>query len=491
MPGHNPKRFVLAAMLAALALRLVWMMLTDNSYEGDALARLATAYDWKNNPRWFPSVDWMPLFPYLFGTAMKVGDAIWSPRILNVLIGTATVFVYYRVVCNEFGVETGKWGAVFLSIFHTHIFICGVTETEALFALLVLLAVLFLQQHFQKGGVGYIVLAALFISLSSLLRFEGWMFTLVLAAWFFVKTRKPLPVFLFLFLSCLAPLWEMYEMYAISGDALWGITFSDKEVKLQYAMQPVTIPQRAFVFYISFHLLLLPLFPAGLAKARSKKVAEYWWIIALLPAFYALVKLMSGTLQPGIRYFSLYAILIAPYGLFYLQELYEKKRIKKGTLGLLIVVPSVISLALITFLYGSYNYLKLPEGYKSSASYAKQNLRDGRLMLDQEKYLIGNGWHVYADLQLLDAADTSSKGVIWRISGKTWLNQKFEQDSFISDLSKRQVSHIVLFNDGELCNYLGFTKEHQTLGKYSFDRVFYDGGYAIYKVDSSAAHNAR
>ncbi len=491
MPGHNPKRFVLAAMLAALALRLVWMMLTDNCYEGDALARLATAYDWKNNPCWFPSVDWMPLFPYLFGTVMKLGDTIWLPRVLNILIGVITVFVYYRVVCNEFGTETGTWAAVFLSVFHTHIFICGVTETEALFALLVLLTVFFLQQYVQKGSLLYVVLAALFVSLSSLLRFEGWMFTMVLAAWFFVTTRKPLPVFLFLFLSSLAPLWEMYEMYAISGDALWGITFSDKEVKLQYAMQPVTLGQRAFMFYISFHLLLLPLLPVGLFKAARQNVARLWWIVAIVPALYAFYKLMSGTLQPSIRYFNLYALLVCPYGLHYLGALQQQGKLTSRSVWLIIIVPSVIAMGAITALYGSYNYLRLPEGYKSSANYAKQYLKHGRLMIDQEKHLIGNGWHVYADLQSLDGADTSGNGVIWRISGKTWLNQKFQQDSFLTDMKVRRVSHIVLFNEGELSGYLGFTKEHQTVGQYHFDRVFYDNGYAVYKVDTFAMNTAQ
>ena len=128
-------RVVLVLMLAALLIRGVALMTTVD-VPGDGPSRATIAYEWSQAPYLAKAGGWPPGFMYLAGTfGYIVDDPSIASRILNVILGTLTVAVFYSLVAGIFGPTTALISAAALVMFplHVHLSASSLTETSFLF----------------------------------------------------------------------------------------------------------------------------------------------------------------------------------------------------------------------------------------------------------------------------------------------------------------------------------------------------------------------
>lgn len=473
-------KLFLSMALAAVFIRLLWLVFTDNCYEGDAMARIQQAWQWRCHPTWLPSPDWMPLFHYVFGTVLWLfNEPFWVPRVVNVFIGVGSVLVYLKVVEKEFGYPVALYSSWWLVFYHTHIFMNGVVQAETLYILVALAAMYYLQKSMETESLAAIAIAALFLNMGSLLRFEGWVFVAVCTAWLYWRTGRVKHVLWLVALSVFVPVWEVYQMWQHTGDPLWGLTFSDLENARQYENYPITLLQRLFMFIIAFQPLLLFMLPVAFRSATQPKG---WWIVAFVPVAIALYKLLTLSLQPTIRYFAFYALLLAPYTIDYILQKTKTAGYRLPYRFSLILLPSIVLLPVVAWLYSLDNLLQLPVGYKQSARFAQHNLQQARIMVDQDHHMLGNGWEAFALMPSADVNQPNSSGVVWRVSGRYWMGETFDSIRFDAAFQEIRPTHLVLLKDGYLNNYLRFSKLAEHYKQYSFVQVFNSGGYQIYQV---------
>ena len=136
---------VLVLTLAALLLRSAAAWLTID-VPGDGVSRALDAYDWSRSPTLVWGGGWLPGFTYLAGTvSFAIPDPMIAPRLVNVILGTASVPLLYAGARRIAGHAAALAAAVILAVLPLHVGLSASSLTEAgfVFAMLgVLCAIL-------------------------------------------------------------------------------------------------------------------------------------------------------------------------------------------------------------------------------------------------------------------------------------------------------------------------------------------------------------
>src|SRR5690606_11611124 len=90
-------------LFLAVAVRIAYLSVADNYFNGDTGARLQISHQWMNFPSLFCGYDWLPLHFYMLGIAMKLtGSYDLIPRLLTLLMGVCTLIPFYALVRKTF-----------------------------------------------------------------------------------------------------------------------------------------------------------------------------------------------------------------------------------------------------------------------------------------------------------------------------------------------------------------------------------------------------
>jgi 4-amino-4-deoxy-L-arabinose transferase-like glycosyltransferase len=132
-------------------------------------------------------VYWPPGYPAvlsvgyrLFGYRPFVGTA------LQVLLGIATIVLISTIGTAAFGTRIGRYAALLLAVYPTHVFYATLNLTEPLFTLLVMFAVLLLWRSLT-GGAAPIAAAGLVLGLAAYTRPVVLLFAGVLPVWYLLQ----------------------------------------------------------------------------------------------------------------------------------------------------------------------------------------------------------------------------------------------------------------------------------------------------------------
>ena len=111
-------------MAIALAVRVVWMLLTDNLLDGDAPCRLYEGINWARHPMLFPVNPWLPGHYWFLGTIMWIfHDVYWIPRIAHLIFGVLVIIPFYLAVKEEFDESIAFNSSIVLALFPYHVYI--------------------------------------------------------------------------------------------------------------------------------------------------------------------------------------------------------------------------------------------------------------------------------------------------------------------------------------------------------------------------------
>ncbi len=165
------KKYLLAVLLVALSLRIGYVLtLEDKLYFPDSFRYYGIGVDLAEG-RGYNSAFTAPLYPlFLSGVHLLFGDSYLIVRIIQALIGTASVFLIYLLGREVF---SGKVGliAAFLSAFYPFfIFFTGLLLTETLFIFLLLSLIYLLQRTVATKKINYVIGAGLIAGLSILIK---------------------------------------------------------------------------------------------------------------------------------------------------------------------------------------------------------------------------------------------------------------------------------------------------------------------------------
>jgi len=264
----------LAALVAlALVVRLVSLLGTIDE-PGDGPTRASAAYEWAQNPALVTHGFWPPGFLYLSGLAtMLFPRPLYTARLVNLLLGTATVPLAFLAVRRIYGSSIGFTTAFIVALMplHVHLSASSLTEASALFELLAGLYALQISTA-ARGPAQFVYLAisGVFLSLASMTRYEIWLLLPLLTFYHWQVTRRRNVTTLFAVALAAFPVAWMVGNHVVEGNALLGLAFAVAE---QSGSGRGELPGAIATIVRHFVAALGPLFPVALVLGVAFEIA--------------------------------------------------------------------------------------------------------------------------------------------------------------------------------------------------------------------------
>ena len=522
----NEKKLVVVFTALALALRVCYLLLSDNYFNGDTGTRLYMSFEWAKSPQFFEGYDWLPLHFYLLGTVIAVfHDTIWAPRILTLLIGTLSIAPFYFLVKRVFGISTAVISTLVFAVLPAHILLSVITLSEAPFVLFLLLSALFIFKYIQFQRPHHFFLAILFISCINFIRFEGWVFTALYTAVLFFNGIPLRKVVRFVLYVSIIPAFVMLASFIGTGNPLRGLLYSDFEVIESIKLYGPNIADRGRQIQMAFMALSFLFLPLGIIALTNDKRKLFYVMLFVVPLFSVLGKIFNFTLHPQFRYFISAAVLGIPFFVEGVKLLLSKiVRIKNEALVLALSAVICLGCSFSRYKLDLYDPLvceqngKFNKGLKESAKWVKENLKTGNLYVDDDNFIVYN-WMAFAQILSEEnkrlPADLSfgefskiflnahnfyhyswapyvfsyedpnpiPKKVVGFYKSNVWAGDKFTEDKFYNKLLAQNVTHLVFFKNGFLTKQLKFKNEIETWRALKFRKVYDMNEYRVYQLE--------
>ncbi len=495
MRDHSrQERYTLLGLSAlALLLRLVFLFLFDNSFshEGESYSKINLVRVWIQHGRPYPDINFGPLHTWLIYLLHEVfGGWIWPVRLFHLLLGVATVPLFYLLVREEFGAAVAKVAAVLFAAFPVHLRASptGLTEVPYLFFFALGLYAFFRVLNRRRDGWGWVVLAAAAVTAAGMLRFEAWLFLPVLGL--LMLRRKPWSAVLFGALCSLFPLFHMYMCWRITGQPT-SFAQTSAQSFLQY-MPALPMSEKATGWLISFWIGMGPpaavLALVGMALTAARRLTWSFQVLFWFPLAIMQYKAMTNTMDPSLeRYIVSLAMLSYPYAAWVLVHAQEAWR-RRGGGGhhTVMVVIALVVLLQVALAYRQADAARIPADVVATAHY----LRDHATA--QDRVLPDQRFHPYVELESGLPLD-SFVNLEWTADRKTLNPEAFER------LIHQQPPTLIVFDyllaedpDNMVNSNLDVfrvpqrAQEAEVYGL-KLTRVFAAGDFVIYRVTAGGA----
>ena len=174
-----------------------------------------------------------PLYPILLGYVFKLfGDSLWLPHILGCVLGTVIIYLGYKLMSNLWTDQSVALLASVTMTFYPGLMIyAGLLQTESLYMMLFLLALIFTYRMVGDGGAGNAILLGIVSGLEAMTRavFLGFFPILLLFVWWSRRRNgigdgSPIVLALAFFVLVLTP-WTLrnYQLHgAFIPISTWG-----------------------------------------------------------------------------------------------------------------------------------------------------------------------------------------------------------------------------------------------------------------------------
>lgn len=191
---RNSHLILACIIFAAFMLRLAVFFLAIDS-DGDGPTRATIAYNWARSPSFQLYGVWLPGHSYLAGIfSFFFENPLSSSRLLNVILGTLTLPLFYLLICKVYDSMTALISTSILAFFPLHIGLSASSLTEVPFAFEIISGTLFLiialEAETAKRRALYVALSILSLCMAVMTRYEAWVLIPVFPLYYFWKTRK-------------------------------------------------------------------------------------------------------------------------------------------------------------------------------------------------------------------------------------------------------------------------------------------------------------
>jgi 4-amino-4-deoxy-L-arabinose transferase-like glycosyltransferase len=336
------KKWALALVLAGTVIRVCFLFFATNN-GGDALARVAITAKWLQHssldlefggPNWPPIHFWM-----MAALSLVVRNVMLGCRLLSLLFGTFSLWVFWRLAREMYGVRAALLSLTLFAFYSLHIGYSTTSSSEAVYLGLLLSALLCFFTYRRTGSLRLLALGGFLLTIDAGIRYETWIFIFLIALLLLfnsgIKNFLTWPHFWSLIAFGLtAGLWPvswMLHEWKTWGNPLYAISNNYELVPTQLAVNPSHAGLYQLLLPPGVILLTLtPLAVLGGAYAlllaiRERKAREF----ALVASGFALIQLRSfatgGSLAMA-RYTltdGTFLALLAGYGLWRLVDMFR------------------------------------------------------------------------------------------------------------------------------------------------------------------------
>ncbi|MFH1689377.1 MAG: glycosyltransferase family 39 protein [Candidatus Eisenbacteria bacterium] len=168
------RRFVPVCLLAALAVRVLWVLLfdptpvSDFGWYYDRAVDLAAGTGYSVDG--VPTAFWPIGYPAVLGALFRLcGPSLLAARLLNALLSTGTLAIVYGITRKLFrSAPTARWTLLILAFYPDQIAFTSVLASETLCAFTLLLGILLLLD--ERLGVGRAAWSGFVLGLACLVR---------------------------------------------------------------------------------------------------------------------------------------------------------------------------------------------------------------------------------------------------------------------------------------------------------------------------------
>jgi len=368
----------------ALGVRLISLRFSDNCH-WDGVLRIYNALRWMEKPHLITHGMWGPLHTYLISLALMMYDNVLvSPVLMNAILGSLIIFPLSYIVRREFGDRIALYSAVIYSIYPVafRYSLLSFSEIPYNFLLFLSLSLLFLSRERNNSRL-YVFLAAIFLNLAGMLRYEAWA---LIPAFSLFLLRERRALFLFLATSAIFPVFWMAGNYVEHGDPLFSVNviyrLNVMGFKINEGFGPFSFIVRLLFWPVILTMGLTPLIAflallgASISIYRRRRLGLLSIFLFLLSIF--IWKSESGTLFLKSRYSITLALLLIPYSAYGLSAFLSSIRGSKARAAAFVVVL----LSVLPFSYaagkvteGVFFLPKAPDRYHRVVRYLNGELR--------------------------------------------------------------------------------------------------------------------
>jgi len=341
--AQNFNKTILSIAILFFAVKLILLPFSQ-TVDADAVSRIFIAQDWKNNPHWIATSVWAPFHFYLNGFFLMIWDnIIYTPKLVNILFSTLTLFPFFFFAKREFNAQ----GAIIATIFFG---ICpilfrnsfmGLSETPYLFFLVVSLNLI--SKALRENSIKSIVLAGLAITISAGFRYEAWFILLLISfLLLFVDWKK---AFIFGVFAMIFPIVWIYSEWHVTGLFPFSIE-GNAGLKMSKGMNVAannthldieSLLRRIWFFPFSWliavgipvaYLLIKPLF-ADIFKKSTERLHKIWALLFVITLVFFIYNSIQGALLIQHRFIGTLVVFSLPFIAVYFDE-NRKNRIRKA-----------------------------------------------------------------------------------------------------------------------------------------------------------------
>jgi hypothetical protein len=316
---YNPALLLIAIAVSGLLLRLT--VLPYAQFEADAVSRIYAGWNWLQHPHWIASGAWAPLHCYLLGSFfIVVPDLFWGPIIFQLLCTGLTVLPLYWFAEHEFGSRAALFACCAYMMYPVAFRYSLMPLSEAPFILFLLFALAFFcRARRSDGTVSQALAAGFFLTCAGAIRFEGWLFNLLLPLLMWQQWKK---AFAFILAAAVFPVAWIASNYIDTGDALffiharthWNLVVEalNSSLTVQEKISRAVFYPKVIFWGLTPLVAILSMIGSGMVIIRRK--AEAAWLVPLLLLLaWMIVSAVDGTLICAARYSISISVLLLPF----------------------------------------------------------------------------------------------------------------------------------------------------------------------------------
>ena len=287
---------------------------------GDGPVKAIIAYNWSKSPHLLTHGVWLPGFTYLTGIFSYIFDnPLYSVRLINLIVGTCTVPLFYAFIYKVFDPITALFSALILAFLPLHIGLSAssLTEITFLFEIFSGTLLLIIASEYTKNRKLYIILSIIFLCIAEMSRYESWLLMPLLASYYLWRTRKISEAILMTIVLIAFPLAWSIGNYSYYGDPFIGFHGAIKGAEALGAspvniLGTIKIIGKKLVSHLGWILSVSVI--AGLTlqfiQATRKKSIEAKRLLYIAMFFLYWAVMFKFTMTRGKSMFDRYLILV-------------------------------------------------------------------------------------------------------------------------------------------------------------------------------------
>lgn len=458
-------------ILIALGIRVFMLSISDNGWGADPDERIRISYiwlNWEGSRPFFPSRLWLPLHFYLIAISIKIfGNIPLSPRLLHVVFGVLTILPFYGLIRMIFSQRIAFISTLLFIFYPVHILCSVVTLSEGPFLFFLITSLYYFFRYRKTQDSRLLLLSGIFLILSSLIRYEGWLAVLIMSGLLLMDKKFKYAAFV-LYSSSIFPItWlilktnPLYRVVRMSPMSL-NATFVFKNISFYWF--------RLIAEYFSWPFVPFLIF--GVLKSINKKDKLYFLLPSLVLLIFFTYGISSGRLLKNIEFSLSFATLLIPFAVFGFDSLLNKKLFR------IMVFPICVGLMI---LYMGNKTIMLMEGsryngfIKDVAIYLKYRAdKNSKILVNNYKYQ-SNHIPIYMG-EDIDRIQISGAG------GDSGL---YFMDNIMRYIIRERPGYIVYSDEGQMRHLFNKRYLLNPESGISMKDIFDSGPYRVYRLDYS------